>query len=396
MNAQLTVAAGPAEPRIEQALVRGDSLQLRWGGARPEQRFTLLWLRDHCRCAMCHHPDTRQRLHDTFAIPPDLGAQEIALEDGGRTLRIDWAPQQHTSRYAADFLAGLQVDPEVLPVRRRLWDATTIAADVPAVRYDGLLAHDEVLREFLERVESDGFAFVEGTPATPEATKSVAARIAYTRETVFGGYYDFTANLEYKDTAYTSLAIGAHTDGTYSFDAPGYQMFHCLAAECTGGENVLIDGFRIADLMAREFRDDYQVLTEIPVVGQYLEHERGVHLMARRPVFRLDARGQLLQISYNNHDRAPFLLPPEREAAFYRALGTFARLLRAPQFQYRRRLLPGSVLLFDNWRVLHAREAYTGYRRLAGVYLNKEDLESRLRVLRMRVSAGAPANAQQR
>jgi trimethyllysine dioxygenase len=107
-------------------------------------------------------------------------------------------------------------------------------------------------------------------------------------------------------------------------------------------------------------------------------------------VFRLDARGQLLQVSYNNHDRAPFLLPADREAAFYRALGTFVRLLRDPRFHYRRRLLPGSVLLFDNWRVLHARDAYTGYRRLAGVYLNKEDVESRLRVLRMRAVRLSP------
>ena len=50
----------------------------------------------------------------------------------------------------------------------------------------------------------------------------------------------------------------------------------------------------------------------------------------------------------------------------------------------RRRLLPGSLLLFDNWRLLHAREAYVGYRRLAGAYLNREDVESRLRVLRIR------------
>jgi trimethyllysine dioxygenase len=376
-----------AAPRIEKVLVRDNLVELRWNEGRADQHFTLLWLRDHCRCAACHHPETRQRLHDTFAIPADLSAREVVLEDHGQTLRIEWAPQQHTSRYEANFLAGLQVDPEVLPVRRRLWDAATLTRDVPAVRYEALLTRDEVLRDFLEHVESDGFAFVEGTPATPEATKAVAARVAYTRETVFGGYYDFTANLEYKDTAYTSLAIGAHTDGTYSFDAPGYQMFHCLAADCTGGENVLMDGFRIAELMAREHTEDYQVLTEVPVVGQYLEHERGIHLMARRPVFRLDSRGQLVQISYNNHDRAPFLLPPDQETAFYRALGTFARLLREPRFQYRRRLLPGSVLLFDNWRVLHARDAYTGYRRLAGVYLNKEDVESRLRVLRMRASA---------
>jgi trimethyllysine dioxygenase len=120
----------------------------------------------------------------------------------------------------------------------------------------------------------------------------------------------------------------------------------------------------------------------VAIPGQYRDEERGVHLIARRPLFRLNAAGALIQVSYNNHDRAPFLLPPDRMRALYAALGTFARLCADPALNYRRRLLPGSVLLFDNWRVLHAREAYTGYRRLAGVYLNKEDVESRLRVLR--------------
>jgi trimethyllysine dioxygenase len=47
------------------------------------------------------------------------------------------------------------------------------------------------------------------------------------------------------------------------------------------------------------------------------------------------------------------------------------------------------VVLFDNWRLLHARDAYSGYRRLAGAYLNKEDVESRLRVLRLKRAQAA-------
>jgi len=43
-------------------------------------------------------------------------------------------------------------------------------------------------------------------------------------------------------------------------------------------------------------------------------------------------------------------------------------------------------VFFDNWRLLHARDAYVGYRRLAGSYHNKEDVESRLRVLRSRAA----------
>src|SRR5262249_49669836 len=86
------------------------------------------------------------------------------------------------------------------------------------------------------------------TKSAAGATHAVARRVAHPRETIFGGYWDFTANMEHKDTAYTTMAIGPHTDGTYSFDAPGYQMFHCLAFDGEGGASVFVDGFEVADI----------------------------------------------------------------------------------------------------------------------------------------------------
>ncbi|HLY59066.1 MAG TPA: trimethyllysine dioxygenase [Stellaceae bacterium] len=373
---------------LRSATLRGKEVELSWGDGHPDATVSLFWLRDHCLSPATHHPETRQRLIDTFAIPHNIAARAVSLEEDGRALRVDWAEEDLVSRFEASYLADLRDDPEVLPIRRRLWDSAEIEASLPQVPYEGMIGDDAVLKDFLEKVEAWGFCFVEGVPGVPEATQEVAKRVTYIRETIFGGYWDFTANMEHKDTAYTSMAIGPHTDGTYSFDAPGYQMFHCLAAECTGGENILIDGFKVAEIIEREHPDDYEVLTAIAIPGQYLDHERGIHLMARRPLLRLDGAGRLVQVSYNNHDRAPFALPPARQKAFYKALGTFARLCGERSLQYYRRLLPGTVLLFDNWRVLHARTAYTGYRRLSGVYLNKEDVESRLRVLR--IKAGEP------
>ena len=59
-----------------------------------------------------------------------------------------------------------------------------------------------------------------------------------------------------------------------------------------------------------------------------------------------------------------------------------ARMLaNDPAMQWRHVLQPGEAMLFDNWRVLHGRAAYTGLRRMCGGYLNREDLESRLRQL---------------
>jgi trimethyllysine dioxygenase len=175
-------------------------------------------------------------LVDTFRISADLSARSVTLEDGGRTLRLDWTGEGGISRFDAQFLAGLRPNPDVLPVARTTWDRDALSTGVPQFAVDAVMADDSVLKAYLEAVARYGFCFVDGVPASPEATRAVATRIAYLRETIFGNYWDFTANMEHKDTAYTSMAIGPHTDGTYSFDAPGYQMFHCLAADCTGGD----------------------------------------------------------------------------------------------------------------------------------------------------------------
>lgn len=374
---------------LKDVKLAGRHVELAWSNGRAGDRFSLLWLKDHCPGDTCLHPDTRQRQIDTSAIPEDIAASAVALEENGRVLRVDWAPERlggaHVSRFDANFLASLLPANRSRP-SRVLWNAAEIAGKVPTVEYNAVMAaNDETgLKLWLELVEAYGFCVVAGTPATPEATKALMERVAYVRETIFGGFWDFSANMEHKDTAYTTLAIGPHTDGTYSFDAPGYQMLHCLAFNGTGGENVFVDGFKIADIMQRGHATEYRTLIELEITGQYIDLDRNVHLQATRPLFRLNKAGELAQVSYNNYDRAPFYLPADETEALYRALKVFASYANDPALQYRRRLAPGDAVLFDNWRALHARDAYSGYRRLCGAYLNKEDVESRLRVLRSR------------
>ena len=102
--------------------------------------------------------------------------------------------------------------------------------------------------------------------------------------------------------------------------------------------------------------------------------------MASRPVFRHDRAGELVQVSFNNADRAPFLLPAPEMEQFYDALRAFEALANDHRLQWRRVNPPGDAMLFDNWRVLHGRTAYTGHRHLCGAYVNHEDYESRLRL----------------
>jgi trimethyllysine dioxygenase len=362
------------------ARVVGAEVELSWVGQASTDRFSPFWLRDHCHARESLHPDTLQRQVDTFAIPTDITPERIDVDGGGETLRIVWKHDGSTSVWPAQFLWSIAQHPHrsQLP-QRRLWDRRLLAGDLPSMDHEEIMSGDAGLLRWLRKVEEYGFALATGVPVTIEATRELATRIGYVRETIFGGMWDFTANLAFKDTAYTSAAIGPHTDGTYSFDSPGFQMFHCLQFDGSGGESTLVDGFKVAEDIRRSDPAAFEVLSSVKVPAQYLGD--GVHLRAEHPIIQVDARGELVQIAYNNYDRAPFSLPSARMTEFYRALKIFNAKINDPANEITMRLAPGTALLFDNWRLLHGRRSYQGYRRLCGAYLNKEDFDSKLRVL---------------
>lgn len=64
---------------------------------------------------------------------------------------------------------------------------------------------------------------MSGIPPTPEATEALIRRIAFIRETHYGGFWDFTADLAHGDLAYSEQELRAHTDTTYFTDvSPSY------------------------------------------------------------------------------------------------------------------------------------------------------------------------------
>lgn len=65
-------------------------------------------------------------------------------------------------------------------------------------------------------------------------TQKVSERVCFIQETFFGRMWTFTADLARGDTAYTNMALGAHTDSTYLSCPPGIQVFHCLEHDGTG------------------------------------------------------------------------------------------------------------------------------------------------------------------
>jgi len=355
----------------------------------PPARFSAIWLRDHCHAKHSLNADTLQREVDTFSIPADIAPAKIEIKDGGSTLAIVWRHDGSVSVFPAEFLWNIAHD-EGRPhaPRRTLWDRDTMGKNFPSVSHEEVMGSDAGLLRWLCLVEEFGFALTTGAVASMAATEALAKRVGYVRETIFGGMWEFSANMAFKDTAYTSVAIGPHTDGTYSNDAPGFQMFSCLQFDGSGGDSTLVDGFKVAETIRKRDPKAFEVLTEIKVPAHYLGD--GVHLRAEHPIIALDHYGEVRQIAYNNYDRAPFRLPAARMSEFYRALALWHRLINDPAYEISMRLLPGTVLFFDNWRTLHGRHSFKGHRHMCGAYVNMEDFESKLRVMRAAAARPAP------
>jgi len=368
----------PAMPSPTALSSDAQGLTLSWSDGATS-RYPWRWLRDHGHEAATLHPVTQQRQLFTAGLPGALQGKASVVGD---VVMIAWDDGTGDSHLPLAFLARHR-DPApaslALAGERRVWDAAALTGAAPGVPYEAIMADDAGLAAWLRQVWTWGFCLATGTPATAAATEALVRRVGYIRETIFGGFATWTADMAKADTAYSTLELRPHTDGTYSHDAPGLQLLHCLEFAGEGGLSTVVDGLRIAAELRRRAPQHYATLSLVAVPGQYIGD--GVHLMAARPVFRHDHQGRLIQISFNNYDRAPFRLPDGEMAAFYAALGAFEALANDPALQWRHRLAPGEALLFDNWRVLHGRTAFSGKRTLCGAYLNHEDFESRLRRL---------------
>lgn len=66
---------------------------------------------------------------------------------------------------------------------------------------------------------------------------------------------------------------------------------------------------------------------------------------------------------------------------WYAAARKWTEILQKPEFEIKVQLEPGRPLIFDNWRMLHGRKAFTGKRRVCGGYIGMDDFMARWRML---------------
>ncbi len=365
---------------------RGRILRVAWSDGR-HSRYHAIWLRDNASDEVNLNLETREQRSDVTAIPEDIRIEAARVDSAG-ALELRWSHGAAVSRFHPGWLRAHDYsDPRICDVAAHepeTWDADSLPEPIS---FDGaaILEDDDVLEAWLKTVCRHGIARLSHVPPQPGMVARVAARIGPLRETNFGRIFDVRVRSGPGSNAYTAAALTPHTDLPTREYQPGLQFLHCLGNSSVGGRAVMVDGLRLAANLREDEPEAFDLLTR--VAWTYGNRAPDTDYRWSSPVIRLDEEGAVEELRVAPFLRAPLAADFDQVEPAYRALRRLFERVADPALQMRFDYRPGDLVLMDNRRILHGREAYeetAGERWLQGCYGEREELLSRLRILARR------------
>jgi gamma-butyrobetaine dioxygenase len=353
-------------------------LTIRWSDESVSD-FPYLFLRDNCPSGF--HEQTQERLFDLLSVPEDLRPRGVSVDGGA--LVIDWAeqPPHRTvldARWLADHRPGNRPS-DPADIASVSWGADFLHR-MPRLGAATLLADPRAMKDWLVCLKRDGLSVVTGLADDEEAGVEFGRRIAFLRRTNFGETFRVETKPDPNNLAYTSHALALHTDLPNQEMPPGFQFLHCVRNDAAGGGSVFLDSFRIAERLRREDPESFSLLSTVPI--PYRFHDREYDIRIDRPLIGLDERGRLFDVRFSAHLMDVFSMEAGVMIDTYHAFRKFMAATRDPTDTVSFKLDAGEMVVFDNRRVLHGREAFnpaTGHRLLRGFYIDRAEIDSWIR-----------------
>jgi len=369
---------------IKNLSIVDDELVIDWQDGK-QSRLYSYWLRDHCQMPTSRNADNGQRLLSVISIPEDTFIEQAQLDDTGNVC-VRFQPENHLSIFTQPWLRencynlNQQFD-DRSAVHKQLWQADSFMEGLPRINYEHMCQNNQGKLNALRFVRGQGFCILENVPRVEGQVLKVIAEIGYTRETNYGSIFEVRTEVNPNNLAYTNMGLGSHTDNPYRDPVPTVQLLHCLESSTEGGNSVLVDGFKAANVLREESAEDFYTLTSTWI--NYRFSDGDADLRSRVAMIELNDKGEVVKVRYNNRSIDTIKLPTDKIRAFYKAYRHWGEIIERTDLKINFKLSPGDLMLFDNTRVMHARTAFSkrGKRHLQGAYTDLDGLYSLLNVL---------------
>ncbi|HEX6255497.1 MAG TPA: TauD/TfdA family dioxygenase [Euzebyales bacterium] len=371
-----------ADPQEGSSRVQVDARTLTVDLSDASRTFHHVWLRDNCWCDRCRVGQTCERRLFTADIADDI-APARAWVDADDALHIVWSDghQSTFSRawlarhdYGADARAGRQHRPV-------LWDA--VSSRMPTFDHADVVGTTDGLLGWLDALRDRGVALVRHVPAVDGEVVRFAEAIAPVREVAFGRLHEVRQDPTGYSVAHTTLELKPHTDfPSYSWP-PSLQLLHFLANDATGGESVVVDGWKVVEDLRATAPEAFATLSRVPVMFQQWSDDTDSAAVA--PLIELDATGRVRTVRFSNQLASPLDAAFDQVEPFYAAYRRLGRMIDDPRYRVEFKCAAGDLLAVHGHRVLHGRLPFDlerGARHLQDVYMEFDDLMARRRVLR--------------
>ena len=173
---------------------------------------------------------------------------------------------------------------------------------------------------------------------------------------------------------------------------------HVLRMEGTESKpcyNYFLDGLKISETIKEENPAHYQILCNVPLPYCFVD-DHNEYFNSYVP-FTFDPETQRLsEINFSNQYRMPLnrstleslhkINPSGSLLDVYEAIQTVLKTMQRKELQFTTHLKPGTVLILNNHRLLHARTEFRGKRSLIGAYMIRGDWRSKVMTLRKKLS----------
>ncbi|CAH0405123.1 unnamed protein product [Chilo suppressalis] len=359
-------------------------------------KFPHVWLRDNCQCEHCFHSSAKSRILDWSKFDLNIKPKQVLYNE--KSVEILWT-DGHKSIYQLNWLKFRSFAREnrrkyneaIYRPAQITWNNETFNQILKRFSYNEILDSDKALHDWLYNLSVYGVTLIQGTPNSENAIDDIIAKVAFPKTTHYGAKFVVQSVPNTSNVAYLSGHLPLHLDLPYYEYCPGTTLLHCLVqTESYGGQNLLSDSFFVAEYMKQHHPEHYKILTEVEVEWSDIgvEHGNEFFKLYRAPVFCIDKHGELFRVNFSIPQRGSYFPEPlEKVVPWYQAHGLFLKL--SNEFSASFKTNVGDILVFNNTRMLHGRNAYednsNNVRRLIGAYVDWDEIYSRLRCLTVKL-----------